>query len=173
MLQQTSKITAFIISLSLCSTLLTGCSLLGTNNETPAQIIEKSSQQKIFFAPYDLVWRAAHMAIKYTIANENQDYGVIETDYIKTIDGWVPPDRKIPEHRSGRYKLILTFAKGSTNGRESTRVNIEKRIEIFKDFISDTQTVPSDGLEEQSIFYRIEREIIINQSLKRAGSAAQ
>jgi hypothetical protein len=173
MLRQTSKFTFLILALGLGSTLSSGCSIFGGIGETPAQIIEKSSQQKIFFAPYDLVWRAAHMAIKYTIANENQDYGVIETDYIKTIDGWVPPDRKIPEHRSGRYKLILTFAKGSTNGRESTRVNIEKKIEIFKDFISDTQTVPSDGLEEQSLFYRIEREIIIAQSLKRAGNAAQ
>ena len=153
--------------------LLSGCGLLTPRQDSADQIIEKASQQKIYYANYDLVWKAAHMAVRYTIANENQDYGILETDFIKSVDGWLPPDKISPTYKSSRYKLILSFAKGMTNGKESTRVTIEKRIEIFKDFISETQTVASDGLEEQSLFYRIERELIVSQALKRAASVSQ
>lgn len=148
--------------------LFSGCSLLEKQPESIDKIIQKSSNQKIFFANYDLVWKAAHTAIKYTISSENQDFGVIETDYVKSVDGWLPPDKTKPDFKSARYKLIFTFAKGKTDGRESTRITIEKKIEVFKDFISETQVIPSDGLEEMALFYRIERELIISQALKRA-----
>lgn len=153
--------------------LLSGCSLFEPRPESAEKIIEKASKQKIYFASYDLVWKAAHSAIKYTIANENQDYGIIETDFIKSVDGWLPPHQTSPQYKSARYKLILSFAKGTTKGKDSTRVTIEKKIEVFRDFISETQTVQSDGLEEQSIFYRIEREIIIAQALKKASSVSE
>lgn len=158
----------------LCGSLtLTGCSLFENRAETADQAIEKSSNQKIFFAPYDLVWKAAHTTLKYTIASENQDYGVIETDFVKAVDGWLPPYKNKPDLPGSRYKLTFTFAKGKTNGRESTRVTIEKKIEVFKNIISDTQSVSSDGQEERILFYRMEREIIISQALKKAAEAGQ
>lgn len=150
-----------------------GCNLVQPRQESAEKIIERASKQKIFFASYDLIWRAAHSAIKYTIANENQDFGIIETDYIKSVDGWLPPDQTKPLNKSARYKLVLNFAKGNTGGRESTRITIEKKIEVFRDFISETQLVSSDGLEEQSIFYRIEREILIDRALKKAASMSE
>ena len=151
--------------------ILTGCGLFEKRADSPDQIIEKASNQKIFFAPYDQVWKAAHTTLKYTIASENQDYGVIETDYVKAVDGWIPPYKNKPDLPGSRYKLIFTFAKGQTSGRESTRVTLEKKVEVFKNVIADTQSVPSDGLEEKVIFYRMEREIIIAQALKRAAQA--
>lgn len=152
---------------------LSSCNLFQPRHESADKIIEKASKQRVFFAPYDSVWKAAHLAIKYTIANENQDFGVMETDYIKAVDGWLPPHQSEPQHKSARYKLTLSFAKTTTAGKDSTRVTIEKIIEIFPDFISETKLVPSDGLEEQSIFYRIEREIIIEKALKKASSISQ
>lgn len=149
-----------------------GCSLFATQPESSDKIIQKASQQKIFFVPYDVVWKAAHTVIKYTIASENQDFGIIETDFVKAVDGWLPPDQTKPEFKSARYKLIFNFARGKTEGRESTRVTIEKKIEVFKDFISETRIIQSDGLEELALFYRIEREIIIIQALKKASATA-
>lgn len=150
-----------------------GCGLFGSRPETPDEIIQKASHQKIFLAPYDQVWRAAHTTLKYTIASENQDYGMLETDYVKSVDGWLPPFKTKPDHGSSRYKLTFTFAKGQTGKRESTRVTIEKKIEIFKNILSDVETIPSDGLEEAVIFYRMERELIIAQALKKASEAEQ
>lgn len=149
--------------------LISGCGSQVLQPESTDEIIERSSQQKIYFAPYDEVWKAAHSAIKYTIAAENQDFGVIETDYIKAVDGWLPPFRTRPQYPSSRYKLVLTFARGKKGeAQESVRLTIEKKIEVFKDFISEVKTVNSDGMEEKTIFYRIERELIIAKALKKA-----
>ncbi|OFZ31314.1 MAG: hypothetical protein A2622_01620 [Bdellovibrionales bacterium RIFCSPHIGHO2_01_FULL_40_29] len=153
--------------------IISGCGLFEKQLESADKIIQKASKQKIFFAPYDLVWKAAHHSIKYTIASENQDFGVIETDYIKAVDGWLPPNKTKPDYKSARYKLIFTFAKGKIDGRDSTRVTIDKKIEIFRDFISEKQVISSDGLEELALFYRIEREIIIEQALKKASESPQ
>ena len=162
----------FVSILTAITLFTSGCSLFERQPESADKIIQKASKQKIFYAPYDLVWKAAHMSIKYSIASENQDFGVIETDYIKAVDGWLPPGKTKPDYKSARYKLIFTFAKGKkVDGKEPTRLTIEKRIEIFKDFISEREVVPSDGLEELTLFYRIEREIVIANGLKKNAEA--
>lgn len=126
------------------------------------------NKQKIYFATYDSVWRAAHRVIKYPIFQENQDTGIIETEFIKSMDGWLPPDQQPAPSSGVRYKLIITFARGKTDGRESTRVSIDKKMEILRDFFSEPETIETDGLEEKILFYRIERELIIDETLKRA-----
>lgn len=158
---------------SLCSLFLiaasfTGCGLFTPRAESPDQILERASHQRVFLAPYDQVWRAAHTALKYTIASENQDFGTIETDFVKAVDGWVPPYKKKPDYPGARYKLTFSFAKGETKGKESTRVTIEKRIEVFKNIIADTESIASDGSEEKAIFYRMERELIISRAIEKA-----
>lgn len=158
-----------IFRLTLILFMFAGCGSHVLQSESTDAIIERSSQQKIFFAPYDEVWKSAHSVIKYTIAAENQDFGVIETDYIKAVDGWLPPFRTRPQYTSSRYKLILSFARGKKGeSQETVRVTIDKKIEVFKDFISEVKTVNSDGFEEKAIFYRMERELIIAKALKKA-----
>lgn len=151
----------------IASGLLLGCSLVDIKPHS-SSLSSNLSKQKVFFANYDNVWRAAHSVVKYPIAQENQDTGFLETDYIKAVDGWnAPTSQKTPS--SGlRYKLHLTFAKGAANGRSSTRVTIEKKMEILRDFLSDPEPIESDGLEEKILFYRIERELIIMEALKKA-----
>lgn len=162
------------LSLILIGLFVSGCGTQVLQPETPEAIIERSSQQRIYYAPYDEVWKAAHAVIKYTIAAENQDFGVIETDYIKAVDGWLPPFRTRPQYPSSRYKLVISFARGKkSEAAESVRVTIEKKIEVFKDFISEVKTVSSDGLEEKVIFYRIERELIIAKAIRKASETAQ
>ena len=162
------------LSLIILGLFVSGCGTQVLQPETPEAIIERSSQQKIYYAPYDEVWKAAHSVIKYTIAAENQDFGVIETDYIKAVDGWLPPFRTRPQYPSSRYKLVISFARGKkSEAAESVRVTIEKKIEVFKDFISEVRTVSSDGFEEKVIFYRIERELIIAKAIRKASENPQ
>lgn len=150
---------------------MAGCTLFGCSlfDKKPSAHVRMGqiNKQKIFFATYDSVWRAAHAVLKYPIAQENQDTGVIETEYIKGVDGWLPPGESRPPSSGIRYKLILTFAKGRADGRESTRVTVDKKMEILRDFFSEPEPMESDGLEEKIIFYRIERELIISEALKR------
>lgn len=146
---------------------LSSCALFEKQPESPDKIIQSASQQKLFLASYEDVWRAAHAVIQYPIQAENQDYGLIETEFVKGVDGWLPPEQTKPRYTGQRYKIIFTFARGKTRGQESTRLTIEKKIEVLRDFISEPQAIPTDGLEEQVIFYRIERELIVQNAIKK------
>lgn len=159
------KVLIGLVILTSCT--LFGCSLFDKKPSAHARM-GQITKQKVFFANYDQVWRAAHAVLKYPITQENQDTGIIETEYIKGIDGWLPPNEQRPPSSGIRYKLTLSFARGKTEGRESVRVTIDKRMEILRDFFSEPESLQSDGLEEKIIFYRIERELIINETLKKA-----
>jgi len=145
------------------------CSLFDVKPSVHSELATEI-KQRVYFAPYDSVWRAAHSVLKYPIAQENQDNGVIETEFVKGIDGFLPPDQKTTPSNGIRYKIVLTFAKGHTEGRESTLLTIDKKVEILRDFFSPPESIDSDGVEEKVLFYRIERELVVSDALKRAGS---
>jgi len=152
---------SFILFLQLAS-----CTTMAPVSKTKPQ--QKLIHQKVFYFPYDNVWRAAQLALKYPIAINNMDHGILETDFIKADDGFISPgEEKMPS--SGiRYKITMTLVKGKVEGRESVRITIQKQIEKKRDFFSEAEILMSDGLEEKTIFYRIERELIIDEALKKA-----
>jgi hypothetical protein len=149
--------------------LVTACS---SQPVTDRKAKKKLTQQKIFFASYDNVWRAAQLALKYPIAMNNMDNGILETELIKADDGFQAPlEDKIPS--SGlKYKISMLLVKGKVDGRDSVRVTIKKTMEKRRDFFADPEAIESDGLEEMVIFYRIDRELIIDEALRKAAKAA-
>lgn len=133
---------------------------------------KKISYQKIYYASYDNVWRAAQLALKYPIAMNNMDNGVLETEFIKADEGFEPPFQENDEASAGlRYKINMILVKGKSEGRDSVRVTIRKTTEKRRDFFADPEAIDSDGLEEKVIFYRIDRELQIDEGLKRAAKA--
>lgn len=138
-----------------------------SSNRRISEAIEKSVYSRVYFTNYESVWRAAQLALKYPIAINNMDNGLLETDWIRALEGFNPPGAsKVPS--SGiRYKISINMVKGRVNGRESVRVNLRKNLERQRDFFSDPEPLLSDGLEEQVILYRIERELVIQDALRR------
>lgn len=138
------------------------------NQETRvARTIERTVSTRVYYSSYESVWRAAQLALKYPIAINNMDNGMLETDWVRALEGFAPPGQaKLPS--SGiRYKITINMVKGRTSGRESVRVNLRKNIERQRDFFSEPEPMVTDGLEENVILYRIERELIIQDALKK------
>jgi hypothetical protein len=137
--------------------------------------VDKDGQSyygKVFPFSYEDVWRAAQLSVKYPIAVNNMDNGVLETDWVKAIDGYSSPVSTKSPTGGNRYKIILNMVKGKTDGHMSVRVTVRKRIEKQNDFFSDVESLNSDGLEEEVILYRIEREIIIDDAIRKAAKNA-
>jgi hypothetical protein len=164
------QLTVRLISNLLICLLLTSCA--SSTSVSKAKNTSKPIYQKIFYFPYDNVWRAAQLALKYPIAVNNMDHGVLETDFIKADDGFTPPGLEQPPSSGIRYKISLILAKGKVEGREGIRVTINKQVEKKRDFFSEAESLPTDGLEEKILFYRIERELIIDEALKKAAKAS-
>lgn len=163
------QLTVRVIFSSILCLLLASCI-------SPTPVVGKKSpkliHQRIYYFPYDNVWRAAQLALKYPIAVNNMDHGLLETDFIKGDDGFVPPGMEKAPSSGIRYKISMTLAKGRVEGREGVRVTINKTIEKKRDFFSDAETLYTDGLEERVLFYRMERELIIDEALKKAAKSS-
>ncbi len=150
---------------------------VGVGCSTPQQKLVRSEQgfdkdgqsyyTKVLYSPFELVWRAAQLSVKYPIAVNNMDNGILETEWIKGIDGFVSPLNPGSPAAGYRYKLAVNMVKGRVDSKPSVRVTIRKKIEKQKDFFSDVETLSSDGLEEKIMLYRIEREIVIDEAIKK------
>jgi len=162
------------ICLTLISLVGVGCSSPPVKPPSLEQGIDKDGQSyytRVIYYPFELVWRAAQLSVKYPISVNNMDNGLLETEWIKSLDGFSSPLETTRPTAGYRYKLAVNMVKGKVDSRPSVRVTIRKKIERQKDFFSDTENINSDGLEEKVILYRIEREIIIDEAIKKSTKA--
>ncbi len=151
-----------IISLQL----LTSCAVFDAPEPTREELLKKIDTNRIYFYPYEKVWKAAQLVIKYPLVVSNMDTGVIETDVLKGNDGFIPPGKK--SNPDGlRYIIRIQLIKGKTKNKESVKVVVAKIVQLARDFFSEPESIVSDGLEEKAIFYRIEREIGIQQAIDK------
>lgn len=170
MLQTARQISKFSFLVSILF-LGVGCASLDspTNPTSSKQIVAVS---KLFPYSYESVWRAAQLSVKYPIAVNSIDTGVLETDWIKAVDGFENPAASKDMKSFGfKYKIILNISKGKNESRPIVRASVTKKIELQRDFFSETEAFNSDGLEEKAILYRIERELVIEDAIKKAAAA--
>ena len=73
--------------------------------------------------------------------------------------------------KSAKYKLILNISRGFQENREVAKVSLYKRQMVEQDFLQGWKVVPSDGITEKKILYRIQRVIFIEGELKKIQDA--
>lgn len=126
----------------------------------------KEPAARFYFYPYEEVWRAIQLAVRrYQIPVNNFDSGILETKFVRGDKIFSNPTGS--KSGSGvRYKLIIRAVKGRFEGKKATKVTILKQSERQPDFFSGYQTVPSNGLEERALLYRIGRYLEIEELVK-------
>jgi hypothetical protein len=109
----------------------------------------------------------------YTITSANKDAGILQTDWENqrfNPDLYENPEiqPQLEEVRS-RLKIKLSKARTNDTGKRAVRVQINKEFEVFKNFYSDWERSPTDGLEEQVVLYRIHQNLkIVNMKKKKS-----
>lgn len=163
----------FLFKVAPIAMVLAGCAVF-RENSGPTETFAPRTQT--YFLSYDVVWRATQIALQnYPMRVNNIDAGIIETEPIKPFaDGgrsplfWVAPYKANEPVGAGKsYFLRVHVTKGTAGPNPAVRVNITKKLTNARDFFSDPTPLPSDGLEEQSILYRIARELQIEMALER------
>jgi len=145
--------------------LLGGCSLLAPSPRTS----DVGPHERVYFASYNLVWNALQKSlVKYPIHTNNIDAGLLITESIKNRKLWTPLLPQSSKYNHSTYVLTARVTRGHFDGRDSVRVEIEKKISLERDFFSGQEPLPSDGLEEKSILYRIGRELTLESALRKA-----
>ncbi|MGE3609848.1 MAG: hypothetical protein AB7I27_09715 [Bacteriovoracaceae bacterium] len=147
------------------------------NYEKFRQITEELEiPSKIYKADFNQTWKAVLKVMhKYEIASSNQEAGFIKTRWI---------DNTLEENfnnsfgtsdtvKAARFKLVVNVVKGFRMGKEVTKVTIYKRQIIEQEFLQGWKEVPSDGIMEKTILYRIQRLIAIDNKLQEIDKARE
>lgn len=126
-------------------------------------------REQVFYATFEEVWRSVNLVLQpYPLRVSNMDQGVLETDSIRGYRVWAPPYRNDVITNGETYRLTVRVVKGSFESKAATKVTIVKDSQLQRDFFSDPRALPSDGMEEKSILYRIGREVQIERALAKA-----
>jgi hypothetical protein len=145
---------------------LSACALFEERNAPPKFY---GPREQVYFATFEEVWRAVNLVLQpYPLRISNMDQGLLETDMIRGYKVWSPPYKSDIASTGESYHLSIHVIKGALDRRAATKVTIVKDTEVQVDFFSDPKNVPSDGLEEKTILYRLGREIQIERALAKA-----
>ncbi len=140
--------------------LFSGCASL----EPEPHILRPVS--KIYPADYQKTWRATMLALEdYPIETEDNEKGLLKTENIQTETIWKSPFERERGLIAAKYTLHIRLIKGKSKSKPMVKVRVLKKILEQKGFIEDPKRIPSDGLEEKAILYRILREINIEQAI--------
>lgn len=148
-------------------TQVTACALFEERSGPPSSF---GPREQVFYANFEEVWQSVNLVLQpYPLRISNMDQGIIETDAIRGYRIWAPPHKSETAASGETYKMVVRVIKGKPmENRPATKVTVVKEAQLQIDFFSDPRTIPSDGLEEKSILYRISREIQIARALARA-----
>jgi hypothetical protein len=145
---------------------LTGCALFEERTGPP---IFYGPREQVFYANFEEVWRSVNLVLQpYPLRVSNMDQGMLETDEIRGYRVWGPPHKSDVAASGETYRLTIRVIKGALANRAATKVTIVKDSQLRRDFFSDPKSMPSDGLEEKSLLYRIGREVQIERALTKA-----
>lgn len=125
---------------------------------------------KIFKFNYDKTWLAVLQTVKrYDLATKNQAAGIIKTKWVDNTlelnfsDSFGSNDSV----KAAKFKLIINVVKGYRGKKEVSKVTIYKRQMVEQDFLQGSKIVPSDGILEKTILYRIGRSLSITRNLEK------
>ena len=153
---------------AICAACATGGS---TKYEVDADAVE--NEERVLDDTFVKVWRAAQLAMaEYPIRVNSQDSGTLETEFIKSDQGFrVPGQEKRGTPMGRRYRILIKVFPAAKAG--STQIVIRKLVEKQKDFFSGPEKTASDGLEELAIMYRVERELLIEQAAEKRSNGGK
>ncbi len=147
------------------------------NYEKFRQITEELEiPTKVFKADYNQSWQAVIQVMrKYDIAQQNQEAGFIKTRWmdntleVNFADAFGSSDAV----KAAKFKMVINVVKGYRAGREVSKVTIFRRQLLEQDFLQGWKEVPTDGIQERTLLYRIERLIAIDNKLREIDKARE
>lgn len=145
---------------------LSACALFEERKGPP---LSYGPRERIYQAGFEDVWKAVNLVLQpYPLRVSNMDQGLLETDVVRPGRVFNLPFKVETQGAGETYKLTIRVIKGSKGGDSATKVTILKDTQVQVDFFSDPKPVSSNGFEEKSLLYRVEREVQIERALLRA-----
>ena len=125
---------------------------------------------QVYDAGYVEAWQAVlDVMQRYDLEVKNQETGVMKTRWIDNTSeiNFTDYFGARGNIKSARFKVVVNVVKGFRGTREVSKITVFKRQMIEHDFLQGQKVVPTDGILEKTLLYRIERTLAISKELKR------
>jgi hypothetical protein len=170
-MQKTIKFTYSFYLLALI--LMTSC----TSYEKYRQVTEELEiPTQIFKSDFNQTWASVIQVMKrFDISHSNQESGKVRTRWmdntlqVNFTDSFGGNDAV----KAAEFQLLVNVAEGFSYGRKVTKVTIYKRQKIEQDFLQGWKEVPTDGIQEKTLLYRIGVKITNDNKLKEIDKAKE
>lgn len=131
---------------------------------------------KVYKADRNQAWAAVLKVMsRFDNSVVNAEAGYIKTNWMDNTletnfsDSFGSSDKI----KAAKFKLVVNVVKGYRMSREVTKVTIYKRQMVEQDFLQGWKEVPTDTILEDTLLYRIDREIAIDNKLKEIDKARE
>ena len=160
----------FIILFSVFfSSLFSSCA----SYQTYKHITEEAEMPiQIYRADYNQTWQALMDVLVENNLTDfktvNMENGIIKTRWVdNTMEtNFINSFGDQTEIKSAKFKMVITVTKVFRGGKEVTRVVVFKRQLVEQDFLQGYKELPSDGIMEKVILYRLQKKIEIDQYMR-------
>ncbi len=125
---------------------------------------------KIYRAEYIQAWQAAlDIMKKYDLDTSSQESGIIKTRWIDNTIALNFADSFGGRNsvKAAKFKVIINIVKGFRGTREVSKITVYKRQLVEQDFLQGWKEIPTDGIFEQTILYRLGRIMMRDNKLKK------
>lgn len=125
---------------------------------------------QIYKAEYVQAWQAVLQIMrKYDLETQSQESGIIKTRWIdNTIQlNFADSFGGNNSVKAAKFKVIVNVVKGFRGSREVTKITVYKRQLVEQDLLQGWKEIPSDGIFERTLLYRLGRIMAIDNKLKK------
>ena len=125
---------------------------------------------RFFLTDYDTAWESALRAMtSYRREREEKEFGYIRTDWNQntTAQNFAESFGGVDTYLRTRERITLWLSKGFYNGQPSVKISIFREQKVMVDVLEGEKSMETDGVEENTILYRIGRLIGIKMKLNK------
>jgi hypothetical protein len=125
---------------------------------------------KIFLTDFNFAWQAVLDSIRsYRLDITNREGGVVQTRWTDNTaeKNFVDSFGGADSYLKAQFRVRIIVSKGFYNGKPSTKVTVQKEQMIQRDVLEGWKPVPTDGIDENTLLYRIGRLIQIKLTLQK------
>lgn len=113
---------------------------------------------KLYKADFNQTWQAVLQVMnRFDVSFYSQESGKIKTRWmdntlqVNFTDSFGSNDKV----KAAEFKIQINVSEGFSYGRKVTKVTIYKRQRVENDFLQGWKEVPTDGIQEKTLLYRV------------------
>ncbi len=113
---------------------------------------------KIFMGDFSLAWESSIESMKTSpMEVVNRENGTLQTKWIDNTAerNLIDSAGSVNQYLKAQYRFRVALAKGVYDGKPSVRISVQKEQQIQRDVLEGWIQQPPDGIQENSLLYRI------------------